>query len=243
MSMRPIWNGDVKVQPKYNIIVHSKKEDTSPIIARTFRTVKLLSSMGAEVIRGRGTRVWMVNEVIDGKVIEDISYVLKDAWVDSDREREGTVVKSIEQDAKKLKDPDERQDLLDCLLTTEAEGDVRLSDGTVDRTISGRKRTRLLMVNRSRYNLTPHTSRTPSSSSVKASKDPPKPGGNAKRGGDKHAPGDHRDLSHASETPEPVVYDAKTHYRIVFEEVCEVLHELPSLYSIVYTLWKACAGK
>ena len=49
---------------------------------RTFRTTgsKLLYGLGQAAIQGRGTRVWIVNEVIDDEVGE-ASYVLKDVWI------------------------------------------------------------------------------------------------------------------------------------------------------------------
>ena len=68
---------------QYDIKVRDDAKGTT----RTFRTRRLISSIGADALRGRGTRVWEVVELKNGK--EGTSkHVLKDAWVDVERERE-----------------------------------------------------------------------------------------------------------------------------------------------------------
>lgn len=244
MTMTTIWNGDVHTTPQYDIQVQSREDDLSPIVLRTFRTTELISSIGAEAIRGRGTRVWKVNEVVRGRVNKKKTYVLKDAWVDSDRMREGKVVATIREDAEKqLEDEKEKEVLLRCLLTTLVEGDVVLSDGTADRTLSGRKRGRHIVKNTDRFSLTPYTA----PSKLKPTAPPlgveSKRKRKGARGGEEKSPGDHKDVTDGSEgLQQAIVYDAKTHYRIVFAEACDVLHELTSLFDIVYTLWKVCNG-
>lgn len=242
MSMTPIWNGNAHIIPQYDILVHTKESEQAPVVVKTFRTVKLLSGIGAETIRGRGTRVWEVYKVEDGKVDESHTYVLKDAWVDSDRMPEAKVIAAIEADAKQLEDEEEKQALLGCLLTTSEAGNVLLSDGTVDCTLSGRKRGRHIVKNNEKFNLTPYSAPP----GLKSTSPPvPSPTKNyARRAGDRRSPGDHHDAADDAKPGEQkaIVYDAKTHYRIVFEEVCSVLHEITSIRKIMYTLWGACRG-
>lgn len=243
MSMTPIWNGDVSVTPQYDIVVVQTRQDPlAPIVSKTYRTLRLISGIGAETIRGRGTRVWEVQEVKCGKVDRSKNYVLKDVWVDTDRMREGNVVTEIRKDAAQLMDANEKQALLDCLLKTSFDGDVLLSDGAVDCTISGRKRGRHISKNDERFNLTPYSAPP----ELKPTSPPPGPSQNrkGKRGGARRTPGDHHDAADDTKgAQKAIVYDAKTHYRIVFEEVCDVLHEIKSIRKIMYTLWKACGGE
>lgn len=244
MSMTTIWDGNVLTPPQYDIQVHSRKDDASPVVVKTFRTTELISSIGAEAIRGRGTRVWKVHEVKKGRVNTKKTYVLKDAWVDSDRMREGKVVAEISKDAEEqLEDEAEKQALLRCLLTTKVAGDVLLSDGTSDCTICGRKRKRHIVKNTDRFSLMPYTSPSKSKPTPPAQNLRPKRKGKPKRGGGTRAPGDHQDAADGSESlQQAITYDAKTHYRIVFQEACNVLHELTSLGGIIHALWQVCRG-
>lgn len=244
MSMTTIWDGNVLTTPQYDIQVHSRKDALSPVVVETFRTKELISSIAAEAIRGRGTRVWKVHKVKQGRVDTKKTYVLKDAWVDSDRMREGEVVAEIRKDAEEhLKDEEEKQALLRCLLSTAAEGYVLLSDGTEDCTMSGRKRGRHIVQNTDRFSLTPYSAPSKPKSFPLPLGLPPKRKGKRKRGGATRSPGDHQDITDSSDgVQKAIVYEAKTHYRIVFKEVCDVLHELTSLYDIMFTLWKVCDG-
>ncbi|KIP04125.1 hypothetical protein PHLGIDRAFT_494333 [Phlebiopsis gigantea 11061_1 CR5-6] len=74
-----------------------------------YRTVRLISDVGAGALRGRGTRVWEVNETTTddhGDVIVDPTpRVLKDSWVDASREREAVIMQKIREDASKCQDP------------------------------------------------------------------------------------------------------------------------------------------
>ncbi|KAF9513935.1 hypothetical protein BS47DRAFT_1362032 [Hydnum rufescens UP504] len=70
---------------------------------RRFRTRKILSSFGAEPLRGRGTRVYEAIGVDEhGKEMGD-PVVLKDIWIDHDRMREGTILARLyDEEDKKL---------------------------------------------------------------------------------------------------------------------------------------------
>ena len=65
---------------------------------RTFVTRRLLADFGTDMLCGRGTRVWVVvdKDASKGKdASKDKEYVLKDCWIDSDRQREGAVLELI----------------------------------------------------------------------------------------------------------------------------------------------------
>lgn len=85
-AMKMIWD---HVEPQYDIYVHSKEG-----LVRVFRTVRLISAVGAESICSRGTRVWMVREVV-GDDLSDETYVLKYTWIDSDQLNEGDIIAQI----------------------------------------------------------------------------------------------------------------------------------------------------
>ncbi|GJE97362.1 hypothetical protein PsYK624_135780 [Phanerochaete sordida] len=61
-----------------------------------YRTQRLISAIGAESPRGRGTRVWEVRELDKcGGTESGPSLVLKDSWVDQDRPREAKILDDI----------------------------------------------------------------------------------------------------------------------------------------------------
>ena len=84
---------------------------------RTFRTMRMLSNIGADAVRGRGTRVWEVCELgkdgkpimrpaldVNGKPIldakgqpteEPVPFALKDCWSDDDRTLEGLIMEEV----------------------------------------------------------------------------------------------------------------------------------------------------
>ena len=71
----------------YNILVHDAKSPNSePLV---FRTDGLINDDGAKSPLGRGTRVWRVKRLVDGEPDDSApGRVLKDSWVDEDRDRE-----------------------------------------------------------------------------------------------------------------------------------------------------------
>ncbi|KAF9503667.1 hypothetical protein BS47DRAFT_778303 [Hydnum rufescens UP504] len=84
---------------QFIITVHSNDNKKD----RRFRTRKILSSFGAEPLRGRGTRVYEAIGVDEhGKEMGD-PVVLKDIWIDHDRMREGTILAQLyDEEDKKL---------------------------------------------------------------------------------------------------------------------------------------------
>ena len=100
---------------QWDITVHygdnvdtSQPVDVSKLRTVVLRTEKLESSIGAEAMRSRGTRVWQARIIRpDGKLDDKVS-VIKDYWVDHDRLREAMIRQRILDDA----DGDGRADLL-----------------------------------------------------------------------------------------------------------------------------------
>ena len=112
-------------QPQYDIVVRDSEGSR-----RKFRTQKILSSIGAEALRGRGTRVWEVIEVDDSGKTKGGPYALKDCWIQCDHQREGDIMRKIRAAAKEK----QHSDTIDAhLLTTVTHGDVHVS-GTLDST-------------------------------------------------------------------------------------------------------------
>lgn len=58
---------------------------------KVYRTQRLISSIGAESTRGRGTRVWEVRELDAHGNEASESCILKDSWSDRSRDREGKI--------------------------------------------------------------------------------------------------------------------------------------------------------
>ncbi|KAJ3557298.1 hypothetical protein NM688_g1546 [Phlebia brevispora] len=92
-----------------------------------YRTLELLSRSGVEALKGRGTRVWKAVRVDDG-VESGTPMVLKDTWVDPDRESEGAVLEKLRNAERK---PDLQRFVDRTFLSREWDGDVFL-----DRTCS-----------------------------------------------------------------------------------------------------------
>ncbi|CAE7175721.1 unnamed protein product [Rhizoctonia solani] len=83
---------DPESKPKYNITVYNS--DTGQ--ATVYRTVEAISLSGANRMSGPGTRVWKVRKVVDGHVVGP-EYALKDAWVREDRVAEHVHLKAIRE--------------------------------------------------------------------------------------------------------------------------------------------------
>lgn len=243
MTLR--WDGGT---PQYDITVQpfpihdtedSREEELKP---RTFRTKELLSGIGAEHLRGRGTRVWAVNELVNGDVVAE-TFVLKDTWVDSDRIREGKITATI---LKSVKNAKANALVKSALLSTEIHGDV-LVNGVADCTLDGDFRRQLFNKNMPRFNFgqeTPKQGSTSSASDIKSKTD-------ANRESNTATPetkatlrpiGDHCDAGETEKAIPPIPHHSKSHYRIVFKELCRPLYKATSLEDILWMLLKTSAG-
>lgn len=188
-----------------------------------YRTEKYVHYFQAEAPRGRCTRVWQARKLGGDNLDkpEGEAVVLKDTWVDYDRDREGNIMEAVIND---LSTPEDRETLREILLTVLCHGDVLGPDGHEDST-------RLVPSDRWQpYSLNEETSteedaRTTSTNSLANSGAygalPPKP-----RGYDK-----------------PVLFTRKTHYRIVFEEVGTPLNQVDNLRHVFKALWNVSRGE
>lgn len=109
---------------RYDILVRSEAGEE-----QIYRTLELLHDQGAEYLVGRGTRVWKAVKIENGEEVGD-PVVLKDAWVDHHREREGSINARVRESAIHST----HRGLFDMgLLTILSHGDVFVA-GVQDRT-------------------------------------------------------------------------------------------------------------
>ena len=90
----------------------------------TYKTLEVLADYGADALTGRGTRVYKVERQSDKKVC-----VLKDVWVDEDRDPEDVIYKNILESAT---DPEDRQFLEDHLLKPTDHWAVAVNEGKTE---------------------------------------------------------------------------------------------------------------
>lgn len=204
---------------QYDIDVVDQETNTK----RKFRTKRIISSIAADTLRGRGTRVWEVKELDSkGKEKDGKTCVLKDAWVDDDRQREGAILKAI-RDAAEKKPGTKPKIWLKAvnrfLLTTVAYGDVHIND-EVDKT---RPWTMPPILDTLKLKATPESKEH---SRVQSHLAPV--GGIA--------------LNPGSQQPETQHFAMKSHHRIVFEEVGNTIREVQSLRLAFIYLRQAVLG-
>lgn len=114
--------------PRYDITVrHVDKSGDAPVVRKlVYRTTQLISDDGARAFLGNGTRVWEVVPVVNGVEQDDTWHVLKDHWVDDERQHEGEILEQI------LNEPslsDKQRKVLRKLFLSElARGDVYIED-------------------------------------------------------------------------------------------------------------------
>ena len=104
-------DAQLRVKNQWDITIHSavhgqeeegvdtgSVEESTRASDVTFRTTELISSIGAEAVRSRGTRVWQAQQLDAGKM-QPTKVVMKDYWVDSNRMREPVVRLKMLEDA------------------------------------------------------------------------------------------------------------------------------------------------
>lgn len=188
---------DITVQPR----------DGPPVI---YRTKGILSSIDAEAVRGRGTRVWKAARLINGKESGPL-VAIKDSWVDSDRDREGDILSKIRASA--TPGSQEADMFKNHLLTVECFGDVMI-DGEPDSTDALHRRGAAISATYGRLELNLKSHRQSlKSEQIPAVNAIPLPISDA-----------NTDAGAAA-----VDYLAKTHHRIVFKEVGTPIHAVDSL--------------
>jgi Fungal protein kinase len=87
---------DPAVQRQYRIEVHDNNDEGQELLDRrqsyTFTTRRVIADYGTVGIQARGTRIF---EGIEGEGPNATPVVIKDAWIDSDREMEGVILKNV----------------------------------------------------------------------------------------------------------------------------------------------------
>lgn len=202
----PLNEYDPKLGWQYDITVHERLNDNpdGPIQEVVYRTEKLISHVAADGIYGRGTRVWTARlKTTDSK--ESPLVVIKDYWVDPNRQREGAINRCLRKEVA-AKDKEMEKHLHKHLPTVLAHGDVLIANSR-DTTRSLLKGDGPIVSIDLVSGLTPSrepTIKTPSSPLSRT--------------------------SYVDRFPREIVHlDPKTHYRIVFKEVGHALHEEGSL--------------
>lgn len=225
-SMRCIWRGP---NEKTHYIINVRSEITGEEME--FLATDILSNIGADPLRGRGTRVFKIHRLENGAETGD-EMALKDCWMDADRTREGEIMGSILQDAIKAGSKENIQELEEGLLSVFLHGDVHVA-GKLDCTLTKDQRSELFaeddlfLVHRSDLNKKKFNALLSKGLQERAVK------------------GSHRsksDFIHRSNLS-PIMYCPKKHYRIVFKEACKPLAEESGLCRIFFILGKVCRSE
>ncbi len=210
---------DTTIQPvndhsgQFDITVHSNS------MTRTFRTIRTISSYGAETLRGQATRVFEAIELDKNGKPNGSHVVLKDAWIDSDRMREGDILAQLHAAA----NGEDKKLMHKHFLTTICHGDVWIKPDVVDDTANALMRgLKITKDHDSLFQLQRNSSiqnNTPGTGS--------------------------RNLRAFSPTEVPchlIRYDPKTHYRTVFKEVCVTIDTMRSLPDVMQVLTETVSG-
>lgn len=186
-----------------------------------YRTQRLISNIGAEAIRGRGTRVWEVRK-LDRKNGTEVGplLVLKDSWVDADRDREATILREIRKSAT---DETDRMAFDIGLLHVENSSDIRAYNSSADNT-----RTTILRETLPEMKHAMDVKKYPKKDNTIRTEHPP-------HGGATNVP---------SDKPGTRKFTAKVHHRIVFKEVGKTImeaehlgHAFRAIEDIVTGMW------
>lgn len=114
--------------PVYEIDVFGQTDQTGNLgVVARYRTVKNLQSFAADTTVGRATRVFLIVDTSD-KTADPETFVLKDVWTHSDRDREHLIMEKILEDAT----PEEKEHFLtvlhggDVMIETPGDASVKL---------------------------------------------------------------------------------------------------------------------
>jgi hypothetical protein len=203
-------------EPKqFFITVHPDNDDKS---VRRFRTKKIISSFGAEPLRGRGTRVFEAIEIDKHGNETSSAVVVKDIWIDHDRTREGTILAKLHAQA----DNEDKKLVEKFFLTTICHGDVWTEPGVLDDTENGLMRG-LKLSTGGTFEL--------QRKQLVLEKQPIPPGSEG--------------LREISRLPVPhphLKYVHKTHYRVIFKEKGVTVDLVPSIPDIMTILTDTVSG-
>ncbi|CUA75235.1 Ras GTPase-activating-like protein IQGAP1 [Mus musculus] [Rhizoctonia solani] len=205
-------NGNL--EPTYDITVHNSDTKT----ATQYRTIRMLSDIGADSPVGRGTRVWVVQKLVNG-VPQGPLYALKDVWVHETSDPEHKVLKEIRE-----AQPAYSQHLLTPLDYGYVPHDLT-EPSIPDNTHKNLRRRQLEPTGRVLR--------------VQSTPTPRPPAGNTGTGSRKAKSASRDSVGRFETVPNPSqgghVYlsrDTREHYRVVFEEIGEPVHDLRKFVDI-----------
>lgn len=207
-TMRRLENG------QYDIDVRSQDGTIS-----RYRTLKLTSDKDADLLFGRGTRMWKVLALDEHGRTTGLPLTLKDSWIDEDRLREGAIYDLFRS---KNQTPAFERFLADFFMNVTTHGEVYIEEeAAIDNSRYLIARGAIIPEDCKRFLFG-------------------RPQGQQR----KVAVGHHfvQDSLRTADFPDLLVRHPKTHYRVVFKEVCKPLYELPTLRDIFEALGQACLG-
>jgi hypothetical protein len=209
---------------RYRITVHTRPAGDDgherPAVETVYRTTRIIFDYGADALRGRGTRVFEARRLEDNVEVGEL-VVIKDVWVDDDREREDRILSQLFNDA----DDKDKELIRKYFLTVLACGDV-IVGGKVDHTRD--------LITRGRDIPRGHKFRLPTKALDPRFKHLSSTG---------YPPSwDEFELSRAPPATHRR-FPPKVHYRVVFKEVGKPLHDLETLGDGFHLLVDAIAGK
>ena len=209
---------DPTIQPvlgntgQFVITVHPCNDEQNP---KRFQTIRTISSSGAELLRGPGTRVFEAIEIDENGNSIGSSVALKDIWIDSDHTREGDIRDLLHEKA----DDVDRQSVEKYFLTPTYKGDVWINLNTVDDTANALMRGfNITTDSDSRFIMQRRTDPQSSESTG-------------------------RQATGLTQYPEQRrEYHHKTHYRVVFKEICITINHIKTLPNVIIALTEAVSG-
>lgn len=200
----------------YDITVNDKERGDM-----RYRTQKYVHYFQAEAPRGRCTRVWQVQKLNGNNEPEGEALVLKDTWIDYDRDREGNIMEAVIND---LSTAEDKETLRKILLTVLCHGDVLGPDGQQDST-------RVARSDGCRFY--PLYEETTTDKKARAT------GTNSLTNSGAYG----ALTSKVGRYNKPILLTRKIHYRIVFEEAGTPLNQVENLRHVFKALWNVSRGE
>jgi hypothetical protein len=202
----------------------------------SFITTETLSDAAANFIRGRGTRVFQAfSESSPDRIV-----VLKDVWLEDDRTEEGVVLQTIRDEITRMKTsgftfPGDK-DPYSYFLTVKAHGRVRVDSGAEDSTVQVMMRGTDLPSDVEYFSTSKlHEPR------LRSSRVP----GSSRAYSVGHTPQISSEMVErmlVNLPPHTPRFQARIHYRIVFNELGQTIHQLRCLQNLYQCLLDATIG-
>ncbi|KAI6016905.1 hypothetical protein BKA83DRAFT_4329397 [Pisolithus microcarpus] len=198
----------VEGKPQYNITVCTDEGKET-----VYQTTKMISDFSADAMQGRGTRVFQVRLTLqNGQPVHNAQpFVLKDSWRELDRAREDEILVQIFDGLGKKYDTKKVSEARKYFLTVLAAGDV-IVDGKKDKTAS----------------LLRDADELPPDFGLHRLPADDLPEWKPTRTGEGLAP----NFSCVPPSVKKSKIHHRTHYRLVFKEVCEPIHDLKRLDTV-----------